>query len=171
MCRRQFNIFSNIFFFKYFNILDFDDYIWNHREKCIQMSTNIPSIGSVISEIIVEMLWIFRKQTFLHQTNFSRIGLINAIFVVCFWGEEEERGICRHVLILDVKSSISRGCCTLQETKSLTCECQLRILPFTSNIFQAAGICADKMFLKNQRISKLLNLMTIFGITLKNAFK
>ena len=33
------------------NIIEFHDHIWNHHEKCIQISTNMPSIGSVICEI------------------------------------------------------------------------------------------------------------------------
>ena len=30
---------------KNINILEFGDYIWNHHEKCIQISTNMPGIG------------------------------------------------------------------------------------------------------------------------------
>ena len=30
------------------------DYIWNHHEKCIQINTNMPSIGLVIHEIHFE---------------------------------------------------------------------------------------------------------------------
>ena len=37
--------------FKYFKILEFGDYIWNHHEKCIQISTNMPGIGLEICEI------------------------------------------------------------------------------------------------------------------------
>ena len=33
------------------NILEFGDCIWIDREKCIQISTNMPSIGVVIPEI------------------------------------------------------------------------------------------------------------------------
>ena len=32
-------------------IVKFHDYILNPHEKCIKMSTNMPSIGSVIGEI------------------------------------------------------------------------------------------------------------------------
>ena len=42
-------------FHKNVNILEFQDYIWNHHEQCIQKSTNIPSIGSLIREIDVKM--------------------------------------------------------------------------------------------------------------------
>ena len=33
------------------NILEFHDHIWNHHEKCIQISTNMPGIGLEICEI------------------------------------------------------------------------------------------------------------------------
>ena len=41
--------------FKKVKIMEFGDYIWNHREKCIQISTNMPGIGSLIREIDVKM--------------------------------------------------------------------------------------------------------------------
>ena len=31
--------------FKNVNILESGDHIWNHHEKCIQISTNMPDIG------------------------------------------------------------------------------------------------------------------------------
>ena len=31
--------------FKNFGILEFRDHIWNHHEKCIELSANMPSIG------------------------------------------------------------------------------------------------------------------------------
>ena len=37
--------------FKNVNILEFGDYIWNHHEKCIEISTNMPGIGLEICEI------------------------------------------------------------------------------------------------------------------------
>ena len=37
------------------NILEFSDYIWNHHEKCIQISNNMPSIGLIIPEIAIEI--------------------------------------------------------------------------------------------------------------------
>ena len=43
-------------FVKNVEIVKVHDHIWNHNEKCIQLSTNMPSIGLVISEIISEML-------------------------------------------------------------------------------------------------------------------
>ena len=38
------------------NIVEFHDHIWNHHEKCIQQSTNMPGIGLAIPEITLEML-------------------------------------------------------------------------------------------------------------------
>ena len=37
------------------NILEFHDHIWNHHEKFIQISTNMPGIGSIIREISVKI--------------------------------------------------------------------------------------------------------------------
>ena len=36
------------------NIVEFHNHIWNHHEKCIQISTNMPGIGSLIREIDVK---------------------------------------------------------------------------------------------------------------------
>ena len=38
-----------------FIILEFHYHIWNHHEKCIQISTNMPGIGSLICEIDVKI--------------------------------------------------------------------------------------------------------------------
>ena len=48
-CRRQVKNVTN--FVKNVDILEFHDHIWNDREKCIQTSTNMPGIGSLICEI------------------------------------------------------------------------------------------------------------------------
>ena len=37
--------------FKNVTILEFGDYIWNHHEKCIEISTNKPGIGFEICEM------------------------------------------------------------------------------------------------------------------------
>ena len=37
------------------NILEFHDHIRNHHEKCIEISTNMPGIGSLIHEIDVNI--------------------------------------------------------------------------------------------------------------------
>ena len=37
------------------NILEFGYYIWNPYEKCIQQSTSMPGIGSLIREIDVKI--------------------------------------------------------------------------------------------------------------------
>ena len=52
-CRRQVENVTN--FVKNVNILKFHAYIWNHHEKCIQKSTNMPGIGSIIREIAVKI--------------------------------------------------------------------------------------------------------------------
>ena len=41
--------------FKNVNILEFHEHIWNHHEKCIQISTNMPGIGSLIREIHINI--------------------------------------------------------------------------------------------------------------------
>ena len=49
---QQFNIMCT-----FFEIVEFHaDHIWNHNEKCIKISTNMPGIGVVIPEITCEML-------------------------------------------------------------------------------------------------------------------
>ena len=53
MSRRQDKNVTN--FVKNVNILEFGYYIWNPYEKCIQISTNMPGIGSLIREIAVEI--------------------------------------------------------------------------------------------------------------------
>ena len=52
-CRRQLKNVSK--FVKNIKILEFGHYIWNHCEKCIQISTNMPGIGSLICEIYVKI--------------------------------------------------------------------------------------------------------------------
>ena len=53
-CRRQVKNITN--FVKNVNIVELRYHIQNHHEKCIQTSTNMPSIGLVIPEITCEML-------------------------------------------------------------------------------------------------------------------
>ena len=46
--------------------VEFHDHIWNHNEKCIKISTNMPGIGSFIREIAVEISKMWEsKQTFV----------------------------------------------------------------------------------------------------------
>ena len=40
--------------FKNVKIFEFHDYIQNHNEKCIHISTNMPGIGSLVPEIDVD---------------------------------------------------------------------------------------------------------------------
>ena len=58
-CRRQVKNVTN--FVKNVNIVEFHDHIWNHHGKCIQISTNMPSIGLVMPEITYEILEFFEK--------------------------------------------------------------------------------------------------------------
>ena len=60
-CRRQFKNLTNLL--KKVKTVGFQYHIRIHHEKCIQISTNMPSIGLVIPEITCEMLRILRKQT------------------------------------------------------------------------------------------------------------
>ena len=48
------------------NIVEFRYYIWNRHEKCIQISTNMPSIGLVIPEITFEVLEFWKNNTIFH---------------------------------------------------------------------------------------------------------
>ena len=48
-CRRQVTNLTK--FVKNYKIVEFHDHIWNHHEKYIQISPNIPGIGSLICEI------------------------------------------------------------------------------------------------------------------------
>ena len=50
-CRRQVKNVTNLV--KNVKIGEFHDHIWNHNEKCIQISTHMPGIGSFIREIAV----------------------------------------------------------------------------------------------------------------------
>ena len=50
-CRRQVKNVTNLF--KNVKIVEFHDHIWNHCEKFIQKSTNMPGIGSLIREVDV----------------------------------------------------------------------------------------------------------------------
>ena len=52
-CRRQANNFTK--YSTNYKILEFHDHIWNHHAKCIQTSTNMPSIDSLIREIEVKI--------------------------------------------------------------------------------------------------------------------
>ena len=63
-CRRQVKIVTT--FVKNVEIVEFHDHIWNHNEKCIQISTNMPAIGSLIREIAVTISEI---QFLLCETN------------------------------------------------------------------------------------------------------
>ena len=46
---------KNVIILKNFKILEFGDDIQNHHEKCIEISTNMPVIGSLIREIHIRI--------------------------------------------------------------------------------------------------------------------
>ena len=52
-CRRQVKNDTN--FEKNVKIVKFHDHIWNHLKKHIEMSTNMPGMGSVIHELAVKI--------------------------------------------------------------------------------------------------------------------
>ena len=52
-CRRQVKYLTK--FVKKFKIVELHVHIWNYNEKCIQISTNMASIGSLIREIAVKI--------------------------------------------------------------------------------------------------------------------
>ena len=47
--------------------MEFHDHIWNHHGICIEISTNMPGIGSVIREIAVKITEMFT--ILLSKTN------------------------------------------------------------------------------------------------------
>ena len=47
--------------FKMFKKNEFHDHIWNHYEKCIEISANMPSIGLEIPEITLWNFSIFKE--------------------------------------------------------------------------------------------------------------
>ena len=71
-CRRQGKNLTK--FVTNVEIVEFHDHIWNHNEKCIQISTNMPGIGSLIREIVVKML---ELSTILLSKTKSRVVSVN----------------------------------------------------------------------------------------------
>ena len=77
--------------FRNFQIIEFQNYIWNHHGKCIQISTNMPGIGLVVREIAFEFGIILRKQTrfcFISETN-GRVLSVNAFLLRKYFGTYE----------------------------------------------------------------------------------
>ena len=52
-CRRQGKKLT--IFARKFEIVKSHDHMWSYHEKCIQISTNMPGIGSLIREIDIEI--------------------------------------------------------------------------------------------------------------------
>ena len=61
--------------FKNIQIVEFGDYIWNHHEKCIEISTNKPANGLEICEIS-RILWNIKRFCMDGETN-GRVQSIN----------------------------------------------------------------------------------------------
>ena len=71
-------------FTKSVKIVVFHDHFWNHNEKCIQISTNMPGISSLIHEIadkISEMSTIL-----LSKTNARVVSVIIGDIKALRWG-------------------------------------------------------------------------------------
>ena len=66
-CRQQVKNVTT--FVKNVEIVEFRDRIWNHNEKYIQISTNMPSIGSLIHEIVVEISEMWESKRTFAQLN------------------------------------------------------------------------------------------------------
>ena len=60
------------------NILEFCDNIWNRHEKCIQVSTNVPGIDSLIHEIHTKLHKFEKaKQSFAQYNQCLRSNIDN----------------------------------------------------------------------------------------------
>ena len=59
--------------FKNVNILEFGDDIQIHHEKCIEISTNMPSIGSEIPEITFEISELLSELNSFCMTNLMAV--------------------------------------------------------------------------------------------------
>ena len=62
-------------FVKNVKIVEFHDHIWNQYEKCIQISTNMPSIGLVIM-LYALTIWDVIIEICFKKTNMADIRLI-----------------------------------------------------------------------------------------------
>ena len=60
-------------------MLEFNDYIWNHREKCIQISTNMPGICIQNREIDVDISEMWENNSTLHQLSTADITLLHQL--------------------------------------------------------------------------------------------
>ena len=85
MSRRQSKPSQNL---KKVNILEFGDYIWNHHEKFIQISTNMPGISLEICEILrilrnkTIFVWMVKPMAACVQSiNIPEIQYTNSLIV------------------------------------------------------------------------------------------
>ena len=66
-------------------IIDFQYYIWNHRGKCIQISTNMPAIGLVNNKILVNNINFVKKKKFFKPTEFCIMKPMVARYLFKIW--------------------------------------------------------------------------------------
>ena len=78
MSRQQFKNVRNLS--TNFKIVKSRDTIWNNHEKCIQISTNMPGIGSLIREIHVKVTGILES-----KTDFRSVKPMPAFKVLKLW--------------------------------------------------------------------------------------
>ena len=71
-CRRQVTNLTK--FVKNVEIVQFNYHIWNHSEECIQISTDMPGIGSLIREVAVNISVI---STMLFSKTNARVVSVN----------------------------------------------------------------------------------------------
>ena len=80
-CRRQIKNVTKKKIIKIIKIVEFHYYIWIHHEKCFQISTNMPSIGSVNPERDLEFWennFLYGKPDHRHHRS-SLDGMLEAV--------------------------------------------------------------------------------------------
>ena len=71
--------------FKNIKILEFGDYIWNQHEKCIQISTNMPGVGSLIREIDVKIQKFEEESKIILLSKTSKTNARVLISIMCYY--------------------------------------------------------------------------------------
>ena len=64
-------------------IIEFQYNIWNHHGKCIQISTNMPCIGSLIREIKVKIQQFEDSKQTLLSKNEARVKVLKQVVPKC----------------------------------------------------------------------------------------
>ena len=60
-------------------IVKFHCHIWNHRDKCVQLSTNMPGIGSVMCEMDLKLFAAFLVLTVLCTLYYKPPGFLSSL--------------------------------------------------------------------------------------------